>query len=119
MQATQVFVGDKLNPSVDELYRAFGAWKIAWALVRAIRKQRGIAKQLAHLSDRMLQDIGLPEREDVLARADIFCGISGSDLCVVFGLGSLVAGVDAEPSPMIYHRTGQSLQLEDEPVQPG
>lgn len=91
MQEAQVFVGDRLNPSVDELYRTFGAWRTAWALVRAIRKQRGIETQHAHLSDRMLQDIGLPEREDVLAKVDIFCGISGSNICVAFGLGRLVA----------------------------
>jgi uncharacterized protein YjiS (DUF1127 family) len=65
MNETQFFVSDRLTASIDELYRTFGAWKTARALARAVLKRRRVENQISHLSNRMLRDIGLPEREDV------------------------------------------------------
>lgn len=64
MQKKQSLVVDHLTESVEELYRAFGAWNTAWALYRVIRKQRRTANRISHLSNRMLRDMGLPERKD-------------------------------------------------------
>lgn len=64
MQERQSLVVDRLTASIEELHHTFGAWNTAWALVRAIRKQRRAKNRISHLSDRMLQDMGLPERKE-------------------------------------------------------
>ena len=64
MQEKQSLVVDRLNASVQELHQTFGAWNTAWALVRAIRRQRRATNRISHLSNRMLRDMGLPERKD-------------------------------------------------------
>jgi uncharacterized protein YjiS (DUF1127 family) len=64
MQEKQSLVVDRLTASVDELHRTFGAWNTAWALFRAIRKQRRAKNRLSHLSNRQLRDMGLPERPE-------------------------------------------------------
>jgi uncharacterized protein YjiS (DUF1127 family) len=64
MQEKQSLVVDRLNAAVEELHQTFGAWKTAWALLRAIRKQRRATNSISHLSNRMLRDMGLPERKD-------------------------------------------------------
>ena len=64
MQEKQSMVVDRLTASIEELHRTFGAWNTAWALLRAIRKQRRAANGISHLSNRMLRDMGLPERKE-------------------------------------------------------
>lgn len=64
MQEKQSMVADRLFASIENHYRDFGAWPVAWALVRAIRRQRRIRNSLSHLSDRMLVDMGIPVREE-------------------------------------------------------
>jgi hypothetical protein len=64
MQEKQSLVVDRLTASIEELHHSFGTWNIAWALVRAIRKQRRTTNSISHLSNRMLRDMGLPERKD-------------------------------------------------------
>lgn len=64
MQEKQSLVVDRLTASVEELHRTFGAWNTAWALFRAIRKQRRARNRISELSNRMLRDMGLPEREE-------------------------------------------------------
>ena len=64
MQERQSLVVDRLTASIEELHRTFGAWNTAWALLRAMRKQRQAKNRISHLSDRMLRDMGLPERKD-------------------------------------------------------
>ena len=64
MQHRQSMVVDRLAASIEELHRTFGAWNTAWALYRAIRKQRRATNNISHLSNRMLRDMGLPERKD-------------------------------------------------------
>lgn len=64
MQEKQSLVVDRLTASIEELHRTFGAWNTAWALFRAIRKQRRATNSLSHLSNRQLRDMGLPERRD-------------------------------------------------------
>ena len=64
MQEKQSMVVDRLTVSVEELHRTFGAWNTAWALLRAMRKQRQAKNRISHLSNRMLRDMGLPERKD-------------------------------------------------------
>lgn len=63
MQEKQSMIVDRLTASIEELHRTFGAWNTAWALVRAIRKERRATNRISHLSDRMLLDMGLPERK--------------------------------------------------------
>jgi uncharacterized protein YjiS (DUF1127 family) len=64
MQNKQSLIVDRLTASIEELHRTFGAWNTAWALYRSIRKQRRTANRISHLSNRMLRDMGLPERKD-------------------------------------------------------
>lgn len=64
MQDRQSLVVDRLTASIEELHRTFGAWNTAWALYRAIRKQRRATNRISHLSNRMLRDMGLPERKE-------------------------------------------------------
>lgn len=64
MQDKQSLVVDRLTVSIEDLHRTFGAWNTAWALVRAIRKQRRTAIRISDFSDRMLRDMGLPERTE-------------------------------------------------------
>lgn len=64
MQEKQSLVVDRLTASVEELHRTFGAWNTAWALFRAIRKQRRAKNRISELSNRMLRDMGLPERQE-------------------------------------------------------
>ena len=64
MHKRQSLVVDRLTVSIEELHQAFGAWNIALALFRAIRKQSWTTNQISHLSDRMLRDLGLPERKE-------------------------------------------------------
>ena len=64
MQEKQSLVVDRLNASVQELHQTFGAWNTALALVRAIRRQRRATNRISHLSNRMLRDMGLPERKE-------------------------------------------------------
>jgi uncharacterized protein YjiS (DUF1127 family) len=64
MQEKQSMIVDRLTASIEELHRTFGAWNTAWALLRAIRKQRRATNRISHLSNRMLLDMGLPERKD-------------------------------------------------------
>lgn len=64
MQEKQSLIVDRLTVSIEELHRTFGAWNTAWALVRAIRKQRRAANRISDLSNRMLRDMGLPERKE-------------------------------------------------------
>lgn len=64
MQERQSMIVDRLTASIEELHRTFGAWNTAWALLRAIRKERRATNRISHLSNRMLRDMGLPERKD-------------------------------------------------------
>lgn len=64
MHKRQSLVVDRLSASIEELHQAFGAWNIAMALFRAIRKQSQTTNRISHLSDRMLRDLGLPERKE-------------------------------------------------------
>jgi hypothetical protein len=64
MQEKQSMIVDRLTASIEELHRTFGAWNTAWALLRAIRKERRATNRISHLSNRMLLDMGLPERKD-------------------------------------------------------
>jgi uncharacterized protein YjiS (DUF1127 family) len=64
MQEKQSLIVDRLAASIAELHQTFGAWNTAWALVRAIRRQRRARSGISHLSNRMLRDMGLPERKD-------------------------------------------------------
>ncbi|KKX34023.1 DUF1127 domain-containing protein [Rhizobium sp. LC145] len=64
MRESQVVVADTLAATVDELYRKFGAWRTVWALILAVRRRRQAENQVAHLSNWMRRDIGLPESED-------------------------------------------------------
>ena len=64
MQEKQSMVADRLFASIQDLHRNFGAWRIAWALIQAIRRQRRASNSLSHLSDRMLVDMGLPARKE-------------------------------------------------------
>ena len=66
MRKQQSLVEPQLVEAIEELHRAFGGWNIAWALLRAVRKQRRVRNQVAHLSNQMLRDMGLPERSDSL-----------------------------------------------------
>ena len=64
MQEKQSLIVDRLAVSIEELHRNFGAWPVVWALMRAIRRQRRAHNTISHLSDRMLVDMGLPERKE-------------------------------------------------------
>lgn len=64
MQEKQSLVVDRLTASIEELHQSFGTWSTAWALIRAIRRQRRARNRISHLSNRMLRDMGLPERKD-------------------------------------------------------
>lgn len=64
MQEKQSMIVDRLTASIEELHRTFGAWNTAWALLRAIRRERRATNRISHLSNRMLLDMGLPERKD-------------------------------------------------------
>lgn len=64
MREQQSVVELRLSETIEDLHRSFGGWSIAWALLRAIRKDRHLRQQVSHLSDQMLVDIGLPERRD-------------------------------------------------------
>jgi len=64
MHKRQSLIVDRLTVSIEELHQTFGAWNIAMALFRAIRKQSRTTNQISHLSDRMLRDLGLPERKE-------------------------------------------------------
>lgn len=64
MQEKQSLVVDRLDASIEELHRTFGAWNTALALLRSIRKQRRVKNRISHLSNRDLRDMGLPERRD-------------------------------------------------------
>jgi uncharacterized protein YjiS (DUF1127 family) len=68
MQEKQSLVVDQLTASIEELHRTFGTWNTARALVRAIRKQRRSANRVSDFSDRMLRDMGLPERAEAPLR---------------------------------------------------
>lgn len=48
---------------VGELYRSYGFWKIARALVSSILMERRNAREVRHLSPRMLRDMGLSESD--------------------------------------------------------
>jgi hypothetical protein len=61
MREAQSLVADTLAATVDELYRKFGVWKTARALLHAAWTRRQTRNQISHLSNRMRRDIGLPE----------------------------------------------------------
>lgn len=64
MQEKQSMIVDRLSVSIEELHQKFGAWPVVWALMRSIRRQRRARNIVSHLSDRMLVDMGLPERKE-------------------------------------------------------
>lgn len=66
MHKQQSAVELRLSETIEDLHRSFGGWSVAWALLRAIRKERRIRHQVSHLSNQMLVDIGLPERRDAM-----------------------------------------------------
>lgn len=72
MQERQSLIVDRLTVSIEELHRNFGAWNTAWALFRAIRKQRRVKNRISHLSNRMLRDMGLPERKEEPGTGAVF-----------------------------------------------
>ncbi|TCU39211.1 uncharacterized protein DUF1127 [Rhizobium azibense] len=63
MREVQVIVAEALPATVDELYRKFGVWRTARALVLAAWRHHQTVSQVSQLSDRMRRDIGLPEAE--------------------------------------------------------
>ena len=69
MREAQLLVVDTLGATVDDLYRKFGVWKTARALLTAIWRHRQTTNQVSHMSNRMRRDIGLPEDEDRLLEA--------------------------------------------------
>ena len=48
MQEKQSMIVDRLTASIEELHRTFGAWNTAWALLRAIRKERRVEMAMEH-----------------------------------------------------------------------
>ncbi|UIJ92260.1 DUF1127 domain-containing protein (plasmid) [Sinorhizobium meliloti] len=71
MREPQAIVVEPLAATVDELYRKFGVWKTARALMSAAWRRRQAQNQITHLSDRMRRDIGLPEAEEEVPIWDI------------------------------------------------
>ncbi|MDX0439975.1 DUF1127 domain-containing protein [Sinorhizobium medicae] len=71
MRETQSIAVDLLAATVDELYRKFGAWKTARALMTAVLRRRQAQNQISHLSNRMRRDIGLPDAEEEFSVLDI------------------------------------------------
>ncbi|MDK4740270.1 DUF1127 domain-containing protein [Rhizobium sp. CNPSo 3464] len=65
MREAQSLVADTLSATVNELCLKFGARKTAFALLLAVWRRHQEANQTSHLSNRMRQDIGLPDGEDV------------------------------------------------------
>lgn len=64
MREPQAIVVEPLAAAADELYRKFGVWKTARALMSAAWRRRQVQNQISHLSNRMRRDIGLPEAEE-------------------------------------------------------
>ncbi|WP_027998484.1 DUF1127 domain-containing protein [Sinorhizobium arboris] len=71
MREPQSIVVDPLASTVDELYRKFGVWKTARALMSAAWRRRQAKNQISHLSNRMRRDVGLPEEEEEVPIWDI------------------------------------------------
>ncbi|MBB5574898.1 MULTISPECIES: DUF1127 domain-containing protein [Rhizobium] len=69
MREEQSLVADTLAATVDELCLKFGVRKTAFALFLAGWRHQKTVNQTSHLSNRMRQDIGLPEGEET-------CGFS-------------------------------------------
>ncbi|WFU05686.1 DUF1127 domain-containing protein (plasmid) [Rhizobium sp. CB3171] len=65
MREAQSLVADTLSATVNELCLKFGARKTAFALFLAVWRRYQEENQTSHLSNRMRQDIGLPDSEDV------------------------------------------------------
>lgn len=68
MQEKQSMVVDRLSVSIEDLHHNFGVWPVVWALMRAVLRQRRSRNSISHLSDRMLLDMGLPERKEIPLR---------------------------------------------------
>lgn len=66
MREAQVLVVENPAAAIDALFRKFGVWKTAQALLLAVWRRRQTKNHISHLSNRMRRDIGLPESEDVL-----------------------------------------------------
>lgn len=66
MRNVQSIAADTPAATLDELCLKYGVWKTARALLLAAWRHRQTKNQFTELSNRMLRDIGLPEREDVL-----------------------------------------------------
>lgn len=71
MREPQAIVVEPLAAAADELYRKFGVWKTARALMSAAWRRRQAQNQISHLSNRMRRDIGLPEEEEEFPILDI------------------------------------------------
>jgi hypothetical protein len=71
MREPQAIVVEPLAAAADELYRKFGVWKTARALMSAAWRRRQAQNQISHLSNRMRRDIGLPEAEEEFPIWDI------------------------------------------------
>ncbi|WP_018235472.1 hypothetical protein [Ensifer sp. BR816] len=69
MREAQLLVVDTLAATVEDLFRKFGVWKTARALLLAVWRHRRMTNQVSHLSHRMRRDIGLAENEDRLFEA--------------------------------------------------
>jgi len=65
MREAQLLV-DNPATAIDELFRKFGVWKTAQALLLAVWRRRQTQNHISHLPNRMRRDIGLPESEDLL-----------------------------------------------------
>ncbi|MGN7291368.1 DUF1127 domain-containing protein [Rhizobium sp. SAFR-030] len=62
MSNMQVMVADV----VDDLFRKFGFWRVARALLVAAFRRRSHVNDTRHLSDRMLRDIGIHVEDETL-----------------------------------------------------
>lgn len=60
------FLVDNPAAAIDELFRKFGVWKTAQALLTAVWRRRQTRNDISHLSDRMRRDIGVAESDDLL-----------------------------------------------------
>lgn len=66
MQNSQFEVAESVDLAVGTLFRQFGLWAVLRAVFNAMLAQRQRTNGLSQLSNRMLQDIGVPVEEDLL-----------------------------------------------------
>jgi hypothetical protein len=64
MREAQSLVADTLSATVDELCLKFGVGKTAFALFLAVWRHQQTVNHTSQLSNRMRQDIGLPDGEE-------------------------------------------------------